>query len=285
MSLLKSFFVVSCIAILALVVLQTTSKAELIDEWLMDDPGNPIAYGAPCPDTLGTRNLKYENAYGYNPGAYPYSTTGRWGAPNTAVHFGGQYGVATSSPGYGAGSPSTWAAYNLSSYTIEGFFMRDSDSKDQQFFYAEAGWGGPFLFLGVQNNAVSFGSIDTANWMQLTGTSALTPGQWYYTAAVVNNNVPTLYLYDGTTMQSWTGPTLGTRRASTDGYFETIGAGISRSNWCFVGTVDNIRIYDGALDQATVLAHATTDAPEPSTFVLFASGLLGLTAYAWRKRK
>jgi hypothetical protein len=361
MSLFRTSLLVLCAAVVLLGAIQAQSSAALLGEWKLDEPGDPtngnmVAYGDTCFDTLGLHNLKYENAYGYNPGVFPTSTTGRWGPTSKAMHFGGPYGVATTSPGYGAGDASNWLAYNRTNYTVEGFFMRDGTTTEQEFFYSEAGWGGPYMFLGVQNNEVSFGAIDTDKWNQMTGTTQLVAGQWYYTAAVVTNSVPTLYLYDGTSMQSWTGAAIGTQRTSTDGFYLTVGAGISRANWCFLGAVDNVAVYDTALDAATLLAHATTNpvvtylpgdadrngtvdgadlntvlsnynqtftvdpwsmgdfdgngtvdgadlnvvlsnynqhsnaagapgTPEPSTLLLAAAGLVGLLAYAWKKRK
>jgi hypothetical protein len=264
---LKMHLMVSCVAIVVLASLSAQSGAAVIGEWKLND--NPVVWGGTCADASGLRNLTYTNAYhDQGPNFHAYSTTGRWGVANTAVHFGGSPDVATSAPDYGASDPNTWPAYNLPSYSVEGFFMRDDTSTTQQFFYSEASWGGPLLFLGVQNNAVSFGVYDSLGWTQMIAPAALEPAKWYYTAAVVDSNkVPTLYMYDGATMQSWTGPTLGTPVLPNEGYYLTVGAGISRAGWGFLGTVDNVTVYDTALDAATLLLHATTDTDHTQTFL------------------
>ena len=49
------------------------------------------------------------------------------------------------------------------------------------------------------------------------------------------------------------------------------------------GMIDDVRIYNTALSAGDVQALASV--PEPSVTVLLISGLLGLLAYAWRKRR
>jgi threonine dehydrogenase-like Zn-dependent dehydrogenase len=44
--------------------------------------------------------------------------------------------------------------------------------------------------------------------------------------------------------------------------------------------------YNGSLTNDLTVVHATiSEVPEPATIVMLASGLIGLLAYAWRKRK
>lgn len=54
------------------------------------------------------------------------------------------------------------------------------------------------------------------------------------------------------------------------------------------GAADHVRLL--AFDGSSYVFNASTDlsymaAPEPSTIALLVTGLLGLLAYAWRKRK
>ncbi|NLF09848.1 MAG: PEP-CTERM sorting domain-containing protein [Pirellulaceae bacterium] len=54
----------------------------------------------------------------------------------------------------------------------------------------------------------------------------------------------------------------------------------------FKGRIDEAAIYDLALSGERIAAHyAAATIPEPGTIALLASGLIGLLAYAWRRRK
>ncbi len=277
MSSRKILVLAVCVVVVVLGALQSRSSANLIAEWKLDDPGTPdIPYGATCADTLGLRNLTYQNLYNSTNTNLPQSTTGRWGVANTAVHFDGVYD--------GAYSYSTdinnLPAYNRTNFTIEGFFKKDDTLTAQRFFYAESSFGGPNLYLGVNNNHVTFGALgpDPSGWRGIEGTDAIVPDQWYYVAGVVQNDYLTLYVYDGTNMQTLATETrpISTRRTLTE-YDVCIGTGLTRVNtWNWIGTLDNIRVYDTALDAVTLMAHATTpDVPEPSTLALLTSGSAG----------
>ena len=66
--------------------------------------------------------------------------------------------------------------------------------------------------------------------------------------------------------------------------------GHSTTTWMslFDGGLDEFAIYDSALSGGTILNHAVAGGfaiPEPGTLALLACGLIGLLAYAWRKRK
>jgi hypothetical protein len=57
-------------------------------------------------------------------------------------------------------------------------------------------------------------------------------------------------------------------------------------DYFFTGAIDEVAIYGAALSAEQVYAHyraGTT--PEPSVFVLMLTGVIGLLAYAWRKRR
>ena len=87
------------------------------------------------------------------------------------------------------------------------------------------------------------------------------------------------YLYRDGTLLKYNGSALLSNTGSTEGWdFNRFGYGdISGSGSTLGGTVyyDYIRIAAGAY----------APVPEPSTFAMLAAGLVGLLAYAWRKRK
>ena len=51
------------------------------------------------------------------------------------------------------------------------------------------------------------------------------------------------------------------------------------------GAIDEVAVYGYDLSASQVLAHYNAAAPEPTSAVLLGSALIGLLAYAWRKRK
>jgi hypothetical protein len=52
----------------------------------------------------------------------------------------------------------------------------------------------------------------------------------------------------------------------------------------FNGTIDEVAVYGYAFSPSQVMAHFH-GVPEPTSAMLLGSGLLGLLAYAWRKRR
>jgi hypothetical protein len=56
----------------------------------------------------------------------------------------------------------------------------------------------------------------------------------------------------------------------------------------FGGSIDEVSVYGTCLSEGRVLAHynaGITMVPEPTSAALLGAALLGLLAYAWRKRK
>ena len=61
---------------------------------------------------------------------------------------------------------------------------------------------------------------------------------------------------------------------------DTFAVGGNYGNTCANGYFDDVRIYDSALTASQVGSMV----PEPGTFAMSIAGLLGILAYAWRKR-
>ena len=60
----------------------------------------------------------------------------------------------------------------------------------------------------------------------------------------------------------------------------------SDTPYYFTGALDEYAVYNRALSGSDIANHASlAGVPEPTSCVLLITGLLGLLAYAWRKRK
>ncbi len=99
--------------------------------------------------------------------------------------------------------------------------------------------------------------------------------------------------WDGTTRSLYVDGVLDVSVASTGlsssaAYPLAFGGRSISGQWQYGGPMmlDDIRVFNTALTQVQIQSlMAAPTVPEPSTLVLLAAGLIGLLAYAWRKRK
>ncbi len=287
MSSLKNLVLVSCVAVAFFGLLQAQANADVIAQWNLNE--NPITPGTTqAIDPVGGYNMTYEPSGS----STLYSTSDHWGQPNQAVHFnsntsGNSYAIYT----YATNGS---LAYAQTTSTVESWFKLDTlPGSSDVCIYSECATGGENLALVIKGNGDDRLQAQV-NWTSgwgysiVTGTTLQT-GKWYYAAMETDGNGNALaYLYDPSTATMYT----STIQATTSGakntnmkYLKIATKGGSSNNGYFPGTIDDVTVYNTALDQATLLAHAQAAVPEPSTLALLAAGLAGLLCYAWRKRK
>jgi hypothetical protein len=105
--------------------------------------------------------------------------------------------------------------------------------------------------------------------------------KWVAFAMVWDGSSNTLSAYMGGNLRN--SKVISTGLATSDAMTLQIGAYTTgSSNYYFNGLVDDLRVYNAALDPSAIRQLATI--PEPNSIVLLGGGLMGLLAYAWRKR-
>jgi hypothetical protein len=116
-------------------------------------------------------------------------------------------------------------------------------------------------------------------------------GSYHYVATTYSGSgtLAGMKLYvDGSEVTTLGGS--GSSVATLTGSIQTpqlVHLGVREPNLALTGELDEAAIYGNALSGATIGAHylAGTTVPEPTALVLMATGVIGLLAYAWRKRK
>ena len=235
-----------------------------------------------------------------------YSTGGKVNAsglisndPDTAAHFSASSSQYVSGSGLDSTIASDGTTANLfkGDWTIECSFVRDSASNAGTVFSNNVGEDSCALLtfgddasnpgsgntLYIMNSGVSWGgaigidlgadSIGKSVYAVLTKTGVNTSG----------NALVSMYVnVDGTWLTPIVNQALTWDLNTSDGYL----IGKHHSDGLFFdGTIDDVALYKSALSYDQVKDNFALAVPEPSTIALVITGLVGLLAYAWRKRK
>ncbi len=284
----RSLKIMACV-VFALVLCPALANATIVpvDQWLLGDSDSPAAVlngngDATTVDGIGGRNLtKVSDANG------PYYVAG--GAPGSAFAMNFTNASGTQS------SPATATEYYK--YAGSGTLATSNGST--------TGWGADcWVYLPSQPGSTTdqvFLDVGGYNFRIIdpgTGTSwgvsMLRPGNWEWGTTV---NPPFgswfhfCYVTDGSTARMYiNGTQIGTHSSPPTSVANNVTVGCQNDNDTnstydggLTGAVDDVRIFtfSGAFVPNDVFAPV----PEPGTLVLLASGLLGLLAYAWRKRR
>jgi hypothetical protein len=201
---------------------------------------------------------------------------------SVAMNFGdnGVYGNST--------APCT----NTTAMGVEGWFEVPNTNQQCLAYDGDTYRNGFGLYLyGGVIRALCGGSQAGSGWAAIS-TFVPTPNTWFYAAAVFNSGTTSIYINSTTPNVTTPGHLInGTTPTSLATAGFEIGAardiqGTSSTVDYLLGAADEVRVFTWTgsnFNAATDLEYAQT--PEPSTLALLTAGLLGLLAYAWRRRK
>jgi hypothetical protein len=246
--------------------------------------GNPIGGGIDWADMTavdGTGNghnltrssgeglfYAYPSAYpGVGLPSYPHPAAGQ--AATSTV----DYAWAPGSGAFTSTTPVTTGADNWGvqlwvkpgNATDKMVYLTNGDStagSDISLFQLNLGAGAEY-YAEVGSYIYSIGAVDTANWHNL---------------ALVNDAGTVSFYLDGVAKSS----TPNVHASITPGAFLGLGVNIDGTGG-MAGGIDEARIFTFAPGAFQVSDLGFV--PEPGTLTLLATGVFGLLAYAWRKRK
>ncbi len=150
-----------------------------------------------------------------------------------------------------------------------------------------AGGGLQAYVNNVNGNTVGT-DIATANTWNNGGTlGTYTANKWYFVALTYDVTAGTSQLYSGdqgtaaTLAYSFNNTSGGALDLSTDSSLSLLDRFSGGRNW--PGAIDDVNVYNGALNQSQIDTIQLASIPEPSPFALISLGFLGLVAIRRRR--
>jgi len=187
-------------------------------------------------------------------------TTDRHGNSNSAYDFDGNDAIVANFTSPATATFSMWATWN--------------GTQNDMLFNSGPNLQGVDLFFF--KNIISWNTWDSASnlFVNISSTNIIDGGFHHY--AVVNdagNSITTLYI-DGTKFGT------AVYKYNGNGPF-TIGAAHSNGSWGWSGKIDDVQVFDTALDAAGV--QVLIAVPEPSTLAIFSLGMVGFASRRFKK--
>jgi len=266
---MKRFSVMAMLAIAIFVLANAAGQAEIIVDGYYHlgeaDSGaaNGVAGNATTVDSSG-------NAKDLTKGG---TTTYSSSVGSTAVaHTGSTLSMDFGTDGGNSYSRANNLTANQDNFGIEGWFkVADTTNQGLAFNGIDGGNG---FGLVVQYGQI-YGAYPGVAWVY-TGFTP-TANEWFYVAMVRDSGTTTMYVNNTTPI----GDNLSAPQAP-GAQFSIGGAAADPLK----GWADEVRVFhfvEGCFSTDDLLISATV--PEPSTLLALMTGLLGLLAYAWRRRK
>lgn len=265
--------VLASIALLATFAMADNLNAELVGRWEFNDEYD-IGKA-----TVGGGDLTDVNAVSY-------SKNGRFGGAvkleqyyvDEDNNWPGMAYLHLSGDALPAGLPTGNSSYTVSTWV--------NIASSTSWELGVIGWGTNALrgYNGLK--LPSSTSVQSVGWGEDTTqstSSAINDGQWHLVTTTYDSTAAQKRLYfDGVLLGS----------AVSVGSFDVTAANFRIGEFYINGTIeqgfngmiDDVRIYNNALS-GTEVASLYSTVPEPGACVILLTGLLGLMAYAWRKRK
>jgi uncharacterized repeat protein (TIGR01451 family) len=211
-------------------------SAGLIGHWTFDEGSGQTATDSSASNNHGT----------LGPTSSPESGDPTWACSGTALDFDGSDDEVKLSS-VAIGDRATWS--------ITAWFKMDPDAADKRTIYGEGNTTQEeYLYLQVReaDSTVTFYSEQFPGtvYTQMTGTSNVEDGAWHLVTVVQRSKTDRVLYVDALPEDS------STQDAGTL-TFNTASIGYLRTNWVadpFLGTIDEVRIYDYALSTSEIAA-------------------------------
>jgi large repetitive protein len=250
--------------------LGTITSANPLGYWRLDEASGTTAANQVSGGAAGTYSGFSSADYGQT-GALTLS-----GDTNAAAGFDGSDNFMTV-------PESVVAGITTGAYSIEMWFnASDVTGRHDMFNYKG---GSVDMGFGVQGGKLQLLSNPPNVW--LTGAPTVSTNTWYHVAITRDSASKLTGYLNGAEIFSTNNSTASFGSLGSALWFGA-NNGSGTPAVAFAGSLDEVAIYGYQLTGDQIVAHynaGITPVPEPASVVLLGCGLLGLLAYAWRKRK
>lgn len=297
---------------------QATASSNLCAYWQLNETGvtaggtaavNSAATGSSYNATWGAST--YDGTIPTSGTAGPVATDGFAGlsSGNTCAKFTGFSGVAGSNSAdflhvgaaYGAATANAMDTKLASNNLTFAFFIKttESNTSTSNLILKDRHVDSAHDFSVLLGTANGYGATtskgitiitkesDTASNRAVSSGVTLNDGKWHQVIIVRNgDDASSAALYVDGVSQSLTDNT-GIYATGNPASVGRIGSGGSNYGGSLKGSLDEIALWDTSLTstQALALYSGAVGVPEPSSMALSGMAILGLLAYAWRKRR